>query len=154
MAEQASAGSTTGTVTLPSMTSAVNSAPASGTLYTAARPAPAPQAISSRRCAGDSRAQPASTLADAPPISLGAFSRPIDAPIPMTNSDSTEVPSERRNDRCARLPQTTSSSSDFSPLVCRRSRYQPTPPTAPAMSSTVIRRSPDACSAAASSVPL
>ena len=45
--EHASAGSTTGTLTLPIMTSAVNSAPPSGTLYTAARgsahhsPAPA-----------------------------------------------------------------------------------------------------------------
>ena len=50
-------------------------------------------------------------------MSLGAFSRPIDAPIPMTISEITDVPSERRNDSLAPSPHTTSSISDFSPAV-------------------------------------
>ena len=115
--EQASAGRTTGRLMLPIMTSAVNRAPPSGTLYTAASPAPPPQAISSRRWAGVSRAHPARMPAEAPPISLGAFSRPIDAPIPMTISEMSDVPSDRRNDSRAPSPHTTSSSSDFSPWV-------------------------------------
>ena len=115
--EQASAGRTTGRLMLPSSTSAVNRAPPSGTLYTAASPAPPPQAISSRRWAGVSRAQLARMPAQAPPMSLGAASRPIEAPIPMTISEMTEVPRDRRKDSRAPSPHTTSSSSDFSPRV-------------------------------------
>ena len=55
--------------------------------------------------------------AHAPPISLGAASRPIDAPIPMTISEMSDVPSDRRKDSRAPSPHTTSSSSDFSPWV-------------------------------------
>ncbi len=152
--EQASAGRTIGRLMLPIMTSAVNRAPPSGTLYTAASPAPPPHAISSRRWAGVSRAQPARMPADAPPISLGAASRPSDAPIPMTISEMTEVPSDRRKDSRVPSPHTSSSRSDFSPWVKRRSRNQAIPPNTPALSSTTRRRRSDACSAADSSDPV
>jgi hypothetical protein len=151
--EQASAGRATGRVIVPIMISAVNRAPPSGTLYTAASPAPPPQAISSLRCAGDSRAQPASRLADAPPISLGAFSRPMEAPIPITISEITDVPSDRRNDSRSPSPHTTSSISVRSPGVNRRSRYQAPPPIAPAISSTTRRRTSETRVTAASSEP-
>ena len=49
----------------------------------------------------------------------------MQAPIPMTTSEITDVPSDRRIDSRAPSPQTTSSSSDFSPAVYRRSRYHP-----------------------------
>ena len=140
-------------VTAPIMISAVNRAPPSGTLYTAASPAPPPQAISSLRCAGVSRAQLASRLADAPPSSLGAFSRPREASIPMTTSEITEVPSDRRNDSRSPSPHTTSSISVRSPGVSRRSRYQAAPPNAPAVSSTVMRRASEDRDTAASREP-
>ena len=152
--EQASAGRTIGRLMLPIMTSAVNRAPPSGTLYTAASPAPPPHAISSRRWAGESRAQPARMPAEAPPISLGAASRPIDAPMPMTISEMTEVPSDLRKDSRAPSPHTTSSSSDFSPRVQRRSRNHEIPPNAPATSSTTRRRVSEACSTPDSRVPV
>lgn len=151
--EQVSAGSTVGSVTEPSSSSAVNSAPPRGTLYTAANPAPPPQATSSRCCARDSRNQSDSRLPTTPPSSLGACSRPSEAPRPMTISEMIPVPSERRSD--SRPPcHTTSSSSDFSPGVNLRSRYQATPPNTPAMNRSTTRRSADERSTAASKLPL
>ena len=88
------------------------------------------------RCAGESRDQCASRLPDAPPMSFGAASRPIEAPMPMTISEITDVPSERRNDSRSPSPHTTSSISVLLPGVSRRSRYQATPPNAPAASSS------------------
>ena len=72
--------------------------------------------------------KPASRPADAPPISLGAFSLPMEEPIPMTTSEITEVPSDRRNDSRSPSPHTTSSISVRSPGVRRRSSYQAAPP--------------------------
>ena len=55
----------------------------------------------------------ASTLADTPPISLGAASRPSEAPMPMTNSEISDVPNERPNDSFPSPFQIESSISDF-----------------------------------------
>src|ERR1039457_6215479 len=98
MAEQARAGNTVGRAKLPHKTSAVKMAPPSGTLYTAARPAPPPQATSSRRWAGERFIQRDRTLPETPPINLGAASRPIEAPMPMTTSEVTDVRKLRRID--------------------------------------------------------
>lgn len=64
--EAARAGSTSRSDRTPSITSRVSSAPPSGTLYTQAMPAPAPQAASSRRCAVSMRGQPDSRTAGQP----------------------------------------------------------------------------------------
>ena len=112
----------------------MKNAPPSGTSYTAAKPAPPQQAISSRCWARLSPAQRPATPPSTPPIVLGAASRPRDAPRPMTTSEMTPVPSERRNDSSPRLAQMTSSSSVRSPSVNRRSRYQARPPMPPATS--------------------
>jgi hypothetical protein len=61
--------------------------------------------------------QPARTLAEAPPISLGAASRPMEAPMPMTISEITEVPRLRRNDKVPSPFQIASSISECSPWV-------------------------------------
>ena len=58
----------------------------------------------------------ASTRADAPPISLGAASRPREAPIPMVTMEISDVPSDRPNDSLPSPFQIESSISDF-PLV-------------------------------------
>jgi len=117
----------------------VNSAPPRGTSYTAASPAPPPQATSSRDWAGDRWVTRASRLPAAPPISFGADSRPRDTPSPMTISDSTDVPRLRRNDSSP-LPLHRASSISDLPGTTRRSRYQPIPPITPAPSSSPIRR--------------
>ena len=96
VSEHTRATSTVGRAKLPSITSAVKMAPPRGTLYTAAKPAPPPQATSRRFWAGDRRNQCESTLPAAPPINLGAASRPTGAPMPMTTSDTTDVASDRR----------------------------------------------------------
>src|SRR5882757_9483766 len=118
MAEQANAGRMTGSEMLPTSTSAVNRAPPIGTLYTAASPEPAPQETSSRRCCGDSRAHRAITLPDAPPISLGAASRPIEAPKPMTISEIADVLRLRQNDSSP-VPRQSESSTSVGPLAKR-----------------------------------
>src|ERR1700712_4072694 len=115
--EQASAGNTVESVIEPQRISAVNSAPPRGTLKPGANPAPAPQEPSRRRCAGVSLIQPASTLAEAPPSSLGAASRALEAPMPITISDMTPVPRERRNESSPVPFHSASSTSEFSPLV-------------------------------------
>jgi len=66
--------------------------------------------------------------------------------MPMTISEITEVPRQRRNDRWPSPFQMVSSSSECSPLVYRRSRYQATPPNAPAISRELTRRMSEACS--------
>ena len=71
----------------------------------------------------------------------------------MTISEITEVPSDRRNESRAPSPHTTSSISVRSPGVNRRSRYQATPPNAPATSSTAMRRPSESCSTAACREP-
>ncbi len=152
--EQAKAGRIVGRAMLPTRTSAVNRAPPRGTLYTAPNPAPAPHATRRRRCAGDRPTHPANTLAEAPPMSLGAASRPSEAPMPMTTSEITDVPRLRRNDSFPLPFHTASSTSEHSPLVYRRNTYQVTPPTAPAMSRTTTRRSPDTFSTADSKLPV
>ena len=153
MPEHARAGRTTGSARLPTITSAVNRAPASGTLYTAARPAPPPQATRSLRCPTERWAQLDRKLAETPPISFGPASRPRDAPMPMTISDSSAVPADRRNDRRPSPFQIASSISDFCPAVYRRSRYQPTPATIPPMRSDASRRRSEACRAPDSRSP-
>jgi hypothetical protein len=77
---------------------------------------------------------------------LGAASRPIEAPIPMTTSEITEVPRQRRNDSRPSPFHTASSISDGSPLVYRRSKNHAPPPNAPAISSEATRRAAGACS--------
>ncbi len=66
--------------------------------------------------------------------------------MPMTSSDSNDVPRERRKDSRPSPFHIASSISDFSPGVERRSRYQPVPPTTPATSSGTTRRRLDTCS--------
>ena len=66
--------------------------------------------------------------------------------MPMTTSEITEVPRQRRNDSRPSPFHTASSISDGSPLVYRRSRNQATPPNAPAISREPTRRAADACS--------
>ena len=56
-------------------------------------------------------------MPDAAPINLGAFSRPIEAPIPMTSSEMSPVPRHLRNDRRPSPLQMASSTSERSPLV-------------------------------------
>ena len=128
-------------------------APPSGTLYTAAKPAPPPQATSSRSWAVDRPVHRPTTLPNAAPTSFGAASRPSDTPIPMTTIESTEVPRLRRNPSSP-SPRQTASSTSVRPGTYRRSRYQATPPNAPATTSDVTRRTAEACSAPSSNVPL
>src|ERR1022692_2512883 len=139
MAEQARAGTTVGKAKLPQSTSGVKMAPPSGTLYTAASPAPPPQATNSRRCAGESFIQRDSRLPEAPPINLGAASRPIDAPMPITTSEVTDVRKLRRIDSCPSPFHSDSSISDFSFFRYRRIKNQATAPTRPAITSVVTR---------------
>src|SRR5674536_200315 len=74
-------------------------------------PAPAPQATSSLRCPTESPAHCENRLAAAAPSSLGAASRPNDAPAPTTTSERTDVPRLRRNDNSAWPVQISSSTS-------------------------------------------
>jgi hypothetical protein len=73
--------------------------------------------------------------------------------MPMTTSEMTAVPAERRNDSLPSPFQIESSISDRSPLVQRRSRYQATPPIRPASSSEISRRGSEACRTPSSSGP-
>jgi len=57
-----------------------------------------------------------STLPDAPPINFGAASRPIDAPRPITISETIDVKKLRRSESSPSPFQTASSMSDFSCL--------------------------------------
>src|ERR1700678_460702 len=138
--EHAIAGSTSDKTADPSITSMVKKAPPSGTLYTAASPAPAPHATRTLRCPVVRPNQPDTTLPDAAPISFGACSRPKDAPMAVARSAISPVPRHRRNERRASPVHMESSTSDFSPLVYLRSRYQAELATAPAISSTTKRR--------------
>ena len=82
IAEDTRPGSTTGRVITPEEDLGGEQGAASGTLYTPASPAPPPHATTSRRCSTGIRLTTRiRTLPDAPPINLGAASRPIDAPI-------------------------------------------------------------------------
>ena len=63
---------------------------------------------------GRSPAQLASTLPETPPMSFGAASRPIDAPVPITISEITDVKKHRRSERLPSPLQTASSISEFS----------------------------------------
>jgi hypothetical protein len=121
----ATAGSTTGSDSVPSRTSTANRAPPRGTLYTAAIPAPAPQATSSRRCQAGSFAHSDRTLAAAAPVSWGAPSRPSDAPIPTITIDSTPRAWLRQNDR---RPPPSHSASEISPAPEPRTRTIISPP--------------------------
>ena len=47
-------------------------------------------------------------------MSFGAASRPMEAPMPITISEITDVKKHRWNDRLPSPPQTASSISDFS----------------------------------------
>jgi hypothetical protein len=66
--------------------------------------------------------------------------------MPMTTSEITEVPRQRRNERLPSPFRSASSISDGSPSVYRRSKNHATPPNASAISREAIRRAADACS--------
>ncbi len=74
--------------------------------------------------------------------------------MPMTTSEMTEVPRQRRNDSRPSPCQIASSISECSPLVYRRSRNHATPPNAPAMSRELTRRTAGACSTPAWKLPV
>ena len=148
MSEHASAGNTVGSVKLPMSTSAVNIAPPSGTLYTAARPAPPPHATSSRFCVEVRSNQCDKTLPETPPISFGAASRPMLAPSPMTISERNEVRKLRRRESSPSPVQIASSISDFSFFKYLRIRNQPIAPIKPEARRTTTLCTPDVALAA------
>ena len=148
-----SAGSTSGSVTVPSRTSSANSAPPSGTLYTAAIPAPAPQATSSRRCQRGIAAASHSRLAAAAPVSCGAASRPSEAPMATTTIESTPRPTLCTTERWASRSHMASDTSPPPRPGRRRSTSAPTPVRMPAQNSTSRMWSGEACVTATRNEP-
>ena len=73
--------------------------------------------------------------------------------MPMTTSEITDVPRQRRNDSRPSPFHTASSISDGSPLVYRRSTNQAPPPNTPAISRDATRRAAGACSMPCWKVP-
>ena len=73
--------------------------------------------------------------------------------MPTTMIEMTEVPALRRKPSSP-SPRQTASSTSVRPGTYRRSRYQATPPNAPAAANDSTRRAAEACSAASSNVPL
>jgi len=140
ISDVASAGSTSGSVSVPSSTSSANNAPPSGTLYTAAIPAPAPHATSRRRCQSGSFAQSLSALATAAPTCWGAASRPSDAPSATTTIE--WIPRATLAQNGTRAVR-SHSASETSPGLRRASSSVPAPATTPPISSTSTRRVED-----------
>jgi hypothetical protein len=137
ISDVASAGSTSGSVRVPSSTSSANSAPPNGTLYTAAMPAPAPHATSRRRCHSGSFAQSLTALATAAPACCGAASRPSDAPRATITIECT--PRAMLDQNGTRAPR-SQIASETSPGPRRASSSPPPPATTPPTSSTSTRR--------------
>ena len=123
-------------MTVPSRTSSANRAPPSGTLYTAAIPAPAPQATSSRRCQRGIAAASDSQPAAAAPASCGAASRPSQAPMATTTIERSPRPMLGTSERWA---SRSHRASDISPPPRpgrRRRTSAPAPVRMPAQNST------------------
>ena len=138
----------------PSRMRAANSAPPSGTLYTAPRPAPAAQASRISRSRGVNapivvqREMPRSPRAAE--NCRGAPSRPSEAPDPTTSTCSA-ASSVRVNRGNARFGLMTSVSAGTS--VRRRSNHQPQPASAPPAIGPTMRRTGLLADTPSSSVP-
>lgn len=95
--EQNSAAVTACRVHTPSIVSRINSVAASGTLYTAAKPAPEAQAISSRAPSSSKPSRLTHNEANAAVISRGATSRPNGEPSPTVTICNSAWPTVAAN---------------------------------------------------------
>ncbi len=141
-----SAGTTSASASEPSSTSRLNPAPPSGTLYTAARPAPAPQANRVRSWALVRLNRVPIQALTAAALCRGAPSRPNDAPTPTATiwiSPSVRVASNGSPGRGVRRAWVTDTAS-FD--THRRRSHHATPTTAPPIVMATTRRAGLACS--------
>lgn len=111
-------------------------------------PAPAPQATNKRRCSSDSVHRSASAFAITAPACFGAPSRPSDAPIPTTTTDSVALPRVRNGGKRPAKFVMASVMSMLLPLDSLRSTTCPMPVRIPAPSKTPTWRQASACLAA------
>ena len=144
MAEVSNAAATACCVHTPNIASRINSVEASGTLYTAAKPAPDAQAISSRISPSSKPNRLPPTKANAAVISRGATSRPSGEPSPTVMICSRTWKTVVRNGspcngcfNAALIP--------MSGLPKAFSNHQPPPAIAPHSVSMATRRILEAC---------
>ena len=135
--------------------STANAAPPSGTLYIAARPAPAAAATSRVVVPASNPNHRASRAATAPAMRRGAPSRPTELPAPTTRTCSAPSAKGRVSPiRAAAVPEpsATASSTPTTPPVAR-SHHHSGPAAAPPRAGASTRRHGGAASTRSGSVP-